>query len=69
MQDEIASHSEERETHRSELQAADEKIAVQELECEEKVFIEKKPMEVFCSLKLAQPQIVETFLKLKIQAG
>ena len=36
MQDEIGSHSEERETHRSDLAAADEKIAVQELECEEK---------------------------------
>jgi len=36
MQDEIGSHSEERETHRSDLADADEKIAVQELECEEK---------------------------------
>ena len=36
MQDEIGTHSEERETHRSELADADEKIAVQSLECEEK---------------------------------
>ncbi|MDH5457564.1 MAG: chromosome segregation protein SMC [Nitrospinota bacterium] len=36
MQDEIGSHSEERETHRRDLAEAEEKIAVQGLECEEK---------------------------------
>ncbi|MDH5789743.1 MAG: chromosome segregation protein SMC, partial [Nitrospinota bacterium] len=36
MQDEIGSHSEERETHRRDLADVEEKIAVQGLECEEK---------------------------------
>jgi len=36
MQDEIGSHSEERETHRRDLAEAEERIAVQGLECEEK---------------------------------
>ena len=36
MREEVQSHSEERATHRSELETADEKIRMQELECEGK---------------------------------